>query len=61
MKRYAFYYLQLLSKNEENELQNRIDILLCQENELMRHIRIYLLKHLYINYESFEKIKKYFV
>ena len=61
MKRYAFYYLQILNKNEEVELQMRIDLLLCQENELMRHIRIYLLKHLYLNYESFEDIRRDFV
>lgn len=27
----------------------------------MRHIRIYLLKHLYLNYESFEDIRRDFV
>jgi hypothetical protein len=49
-------------RDVEIELQQEIDKILCRETEVMRHLRIYLFKHIYGRYgQKMEDINQQFI
>jgi hypothetical protein len=61
-KIYCIHYVTELAEDRDSEhLLEDIDAILCKSDELVVHLRLFMVKHLLAKYNELEKVRRYFL